>query len=99
MEVRYVLDPSIYLLASAFGCQLLPPAVGGHTAYVTSVAFSRDGTRIVSGSADFSARVWDALTGDELKTLNGHTDDVRSVAFSSDGTRIVSGSHDSSVRV
>jgi WD40 repeat protein len=66
--------------------------LNGHTDYVRSVAFSSDGTRIVSGSDDKSVRVWDASTGAELKKLNGHTDYVWSVAFSSDGTRIVSGS-------
>ena len=33
----------------------------GHTNYVTSVAFSPDGTRIVSGSHDNTVRVWDAV--------------------------------------
>jgi WD40 repeat protein len=64
-----------------------------------SVAFSSDGTRIVSGSFDKSVRVWDASTGAEMTRLNGHTSFVNSVAFSSDGTRIVSGSEDESVRV
>jgi len=65
----------------------------------SSVAFSPDGVRIVSGSYDKSVRVWDASTGAELKLLNGHTRAVNSVAFSPDGTRIVSGSDDKSVRV
>jgi WD40 repeat protein len=69
------------------------------TPTVNSVAFSPDGTRIVSGSSDKSVRVWDASTGAELKVLNGHTSAVYSVAFSPDGTRIVSGSSDNSVRV
>ena len=73
--------------------------LNGHTGRVTSVAFSSDETRIVSGSYDQSVRVWDASTGAELMALNGHTDWVTSVAFSSDGTRIVSGSSDQSVRV
>jgi WD40 repeat protein len=71
----------------------------GHTNTVNSVAFSSDGTQIVSGSVDNSVRVWDASTGVELKELKGHTSWVYSVAFSSDGTRIVSGSSDNSVRV
>ncbi|KAG6834127.1 hypothetical protein H0H93_011673, partial [Arthromyces matolae] len=68
-------------------------------ARVNSVAFSRDGSRIVSGSDDQSVRVWDASTGKELKVLEGHTGWVNSVAFSSDGSRILSGSEDQSVRV
>ena len=66
---------------------------------VNCVAFSGDGSCIVSGSDDGSVRVWDALSGVELKVLNSHTHSVQSVAFSSDGTHIVSGSDDRSVRV
>ncbi|KAF8703945.1 hypothetical protein AX14_014088 [Amanita brunnescens Koide BX004] len=73
--------------------------LNGHTDEVNSVAFSAVGTRIISGSNDTSVRVWDALTGAELKVLNGHTSTVNSVAFSTDGRRIVSGSLDESVRV
>ena len=41
------------------------------------VAFSPDGSRIVTGVDDKTAKVWDAKTGAELLTLKGHTDDVR----------------------
>ena len=58
---------------------------------VTSVAFSPDGKRIVSGSADQTVKVWDAATGQEPSTLKGHTGAVTSVAFSPDGKRIAIG--------
>jgi WD40 repeat protein len=63
----------------------------GHTGGVTSVSFSPDGTRIVTGSEDRTAKVWDARTGTALLELKGHTDGVLSVSFSPDGTRIVTG--------
>ena len=58
-----------------------------------SVAFSPDGTRIVTGSDDGTAKVWDARTGTALLELKGHTS-AGEVAwsFSPDGTRIVTGS-------
>ena len=71
----------------------------GHTNYVSSVSFSPDGSRIVSGSWDETVRVWDSQTGDSLHNLSGHTDLVTSVSFSPDGSRIVSGSWDKTVRV
>ena len=38
-----------------------------------SVSFSPDGKRIVSGSRDESIIIWDAESGNQLKTLNGHS--------------------------
>jgi WD40 repeat protein len=71
----------------------------GHRNPVTSVAFSSDGSRIVSGSDGNTVRIWDAMSGVTLHTLKGHTGLVTSVAFSSDGLRIVSGSWDHTVRI
>ncbi len=66
---------------------------------VLSVAFSKDGTRIVSGNSGKTATVWDAQTGTPLLELKGHTGSVFSVAFSPDGKRLVTGSGDRTVRV
>lgn len=44
----------------------------GHTGPVVAVAFSQDGTRILTGSADNTARLWDAATGKLVATLAGH---------------------------
>ncbi|KAJ7190085.1 WD40 repeat-like protein [Mycena pura] len=78
----------------------LQKAIQGHTDKVESVAFSPDGTKIVSGSLDGTVRIWDSHTGAALGApLEGHTDFVRSVAFSPDGMQIVSGSDDRTVRI
>ena len=90
-------DKSVRVWDASTGVEL--KVLKGHSDQVCSVAFSSDGTQIVSGSYDKSGWVWDASAGVELKELKGHTDWVMSVAFSSDGTRIVSGSLDQSVRV
>jgi hypothetical protein len=68
-------------------------------AAVKSVAFSADGTLVVTGSQDRLAKVWEAATGRERFTLRGHSLPVRSVAVSSDGTRIVTGSDDQTAKV
>jgi tetratricopeptide (TPR) repeat protein len=63
------------------------------------VSFSPDGTRIVTGSEDNTANVWDARTGTALIELKGHRHWVGSVSFSPDGTRIITGSWDSTAKV
>jgi WD40 repeat protein len=72
--------------------------LSGHDKYVFSVAYSPNGTRIVSGSEDKTLKLWDAETFEELCTLTGHTGAVTDVCFSPDGTRIVSSSADGTIR-
>ncbi|KAJ6624406.1 quinon protein alcohol dehydrogenase-like superfamily, partial [Mycena sp. CBHHK59/15] len=72
----------------------------GHYNCVSSVAFSPDGTQIVSGSYDKTVQVWDAQTGQTVaEPFEGHSNWVTSVVFSPDGTQIVSGSYDKTVQV
>ena len=73
--------------------------LSGHTARVLSARYSPDGARIVTGSGDNTARVWDAHSGAALLMMSGHTDRVFDAAYSPDGTRIVTGSHDKTARV
>ncbi|KAJ5198747.1 uncharacterized protein N7498_007864, partial [Penicillium cinerascens] len=74
-------------------------ALEGHSIPVESVAFSRDGRLLVSGSGDMTVRVWDPATGALIQTLEGHSDSVHSVAFSPDGRLLASGSEDQTVRL
>ena len=65
--------------------------LSGYGHLVFAVAWSPDGRRIVTGSAGDGVRVWDAVTGESLLSLEGD-DWVRSVAWSPDASRIVTGS-------
>ncbi len=71
----------------------------GHVDGVSSVSFSADGTRIVSGSDDCTAKVWDARTGTPLLELRGHAGCVWSASFNPDATRIVTSSLDDTAKV
>ena len=75
--------------------RVLPEAqiLGGHSSWVSAVAWSPDGHHILTASRDDTARVWDATTGDNTLTLT-HTDPVTAVAWSPDGHHILTGSDD-----
>ena len=71
-----------------------------------SVAVSPHGYRVVTGSTDQSAKLWDMglafgtdNTARELLTLKGHIDVIDCVAFSPDGQRIATGSRDRTVKI
>ena len=40
----------------------------GHTSWVQSIVFSRDGTRVVSGSRDNLVKIWNVETGVEVSS-------------------------------
>jgi WD40 repeat protein len=71
----------------------------GHTGFVTQVAFSPDGQRLVSVSTDKTMKLWDTATGKEIATLPGHTSFIRHVTFSPDGQRLASASEDTTVKL
>lgn len=70
-----------------------------HEREVSSASFSPDGSRIVTASADGTARIWDIATVREIAVLRGHETFVRSAAFSADGSRIVTASVDRTARI
>jgi WD40 repeat protein len=70
----------------------LRTVMGRHDQGVQSVAFSPDGHSILSGGYDNTLKLWDIVTGKELRTFTGHPNAVFSVAFSPDGRTALSGS-------
>ena len=71
----------------------------GHTGEVTALAFSPDGATLASANWDGTLYLWNAVTGEQLFTLEGHKGGVRSIAFSPDGKTVASGSNDKTVRL
>jgi WD40 repeat protein len=73
----------------------LPLSLKGHDGQIHCMAIRSDGRRIASGGWGGIVKVWDAHTGQDLRTYIGHADNrtsaVTSVSFSPDGQRIASG--------
>ena len=70
-----------------------------HEIFVKSAVFANDGERIVTASADKTAKLWDGRTGALIATLNGHKDVLSSAVFSADSERIVTASFDKTARL
>lgn len=73
--------------------------MSGHTSKVGHVSWSPDGSRLVTGAGDSTARIWDASTGVMLHLLSGHQRAVASVMFSPDGARVLTASPDGTARI
>jgi WD40 repeat protein len=71
----------------------------GHTDVVTAAAFSPDGNQVATASADGTARLSDAKSGDEIRILKGHDNALNSVAFHPDGALLATGGADRCAKV
>lgn len=69
----------------------------GHSNSVRAIA--AHGDTLVSGSYDFTVRVWKISTGDMVHRLSGHTSKVYSVVLDHERQRCISGSMDNLVKV
>ena len=69
----------------------------GHTASVWCVAFSPDGSRLLSGGKDGTVRLWETRTARELHQFTGHEDLVTCVAFGPNGRWALSAGYDEQV--
>lgn len=66
---------------------------------VYTARFSADGRQVITATETYLARVWDAATGQHIKTLKGHTGAVISASFSPHGALAVTTSNDGTFRV
>merc|ERR1712096_581765 len=66
---------------------------------VLSSVVSADGSSILTASADSTAKIWDASTGECKQTLAGHEGMVFSAVLSVDGSRVLTGSRDFTAKI
>jgi WD40 repeat protein len=68
----------------------------GHTNFVEGLAFTSDGTALVSAARDGTLRFWNLVTGEELAVLEAW---ASALAFSSDGTMLATNSTDGTIHL
>ena len=70
-----------------------------HDDTVYDLVFLPGDTHLATASADNQVRIYDANTGDVLRTLSGHAGAVRCLALSADGQFLASAGDDSVIRL
>jgi len=93
--MRFATDPRIW--DAATGKPAVEPISRGGK--ISALAFSPDGSRIVSGGNTRMAMLYDAATGEPIGGPLRQRDTVRAVAFNPEGTRLVTGNEDGVVRI
>ena len=88
-------DPTVRVWEAATGRLLRP--LDGHTSWVSKLAFSRDGQRLISAAADQTIRFWDTSNWKETKVLRGHTDEILAVAISEPAHLLASAGKDGDI--
>ena len=71
----------------------------GHEGEIISLNFSSDGDRIVTGSFDKTAKVWDVRSGELILTLAEHTADLSKAIFEFSGDFLATSSLDNTVKI
>ena len=61
------------------------------------LSLSQQGDRVITGTQDGTAKIWSAVTGEELLELNDHMHMINCVAFSPDGAEVATVSDDRAV--
>ncbi len=72
----------------------------GHTSPLISALFDPEGKRVVTTSVDGRAKIWDAHTGIEIRTLGPPQGPaIFHASFSPDGTKLATGGEDGIARI
>ncbi len=70
-----------------------------HAGNIPTVAFSPDDTWVAAGDEAGFVKLWDAATGEEVRSIKAHDNGVTRLAFSPDGTTLLTGSNDGTAKL
>ncbi|XP_033629663.1 serine-threonine kinase receptor-associated protein-like [Asterias rubens] len=70
----------------------------GHKGAVWGATLNFEASKAATGAADFTAKVWDPITGDELHSF-AHKHIVKSVQFSKNSDRLLTGSNEKKLKM
>jgi WD40 repeat protein len=70
-----------------------------HDAFIHTLAFSPDGTRVYSCGADYFIKVWDTKTGQPLRTFKSDQGTINSLSFTGDGKIAASAGEDGTIKL
>ena len=70
-----------------------------HDEFIRSIAWSPDGSQLLTASWDTTARIWDAATGRAVRVLEGHRGELMEAVWSPDGRRVATASRDDTARI
>jgi WD40 repeat protein len=85
LAVNAVMPEPVLLARPSLPDFVLDRTLKAHDGWVTAVAFSPDGRRLVSGSWDRTVKFWEVSSGERLGTVANKMKEVQSLAFSRDG--------------
>jgi len=106
LEFSRVTDDGFFIISSCLdGKAMLREGISGdwvgtfigHKGAVWCARLNSTATQAVTGAADFTAKLWDAVTGLELQTFP-HKHIVKSTVFAEDGKHIFTGGHEKKLR-
>ena len=105
-QIAYSPDGDSLAIAGSQGVFLYEPETLAQVAHlakevgiILSIAFSPDGTLLVSGGMDANIRLWNIETHEQIHAFTAHNSGVNSVDFGPDGIFLASSSSDDTVHV
>ncbi len=71
----------------------------GHSETPYSIAIAHDGRIAISAGGDKTLKIWDLITGREIRTIKAHAGVINSIAIAPGGTMALSGSKDQTLKL